>query len=423
MSALDEYLKAVGTDSSIEWDQSIDNLFRRLNEKDKEKIIKDYRKNAESMYHDHLKNNPNKNITDVYKAHRGESGKAAYSISQSDVTVNYNKNLPDAKKLDVLTKNANALESFEYGVFKQMASGINNGSYNIGVVAGYDSISEEKARVEQIKKEVRERIKESKQTVKDFDYKKEANTPPINKTKVEESRSTIKDTVETKNNKTKTPPPEKPQSKPDSKSKPKVKKSTSQKKAKTTNNDNHYDTKRISKFIKGNRGKIALGAIGAGLLGSMLDDEDDNIQSAAGKGVKAGAFGVGASFAGEYMFKSQTVQDLVKGEVSDVAKSIQKSVEAERRMVKVGSSLPIAARVGAVAVGAATILDVAQRMGDKLEANRMEKQNEKNLKQREKKKKARQKEQSYGYVDSGEIVFELFGKRTGHYKMGNAKFD
>jgi hypothetical protein len=118
-----------------------------------------------------------------------------------------------------------------------------------------------------------------------------------------------------------------------------------------------------------------------------------------------------------------TVQDLVKGEISDVGKSVVKKANAKRRMLSSGNKLGTAMKIGLYAVGAATVLDVGQRVGEDLEADKIKREQEFRLEQRKKKQKQKNKKNAYGHLDQGEIVFDLFESRTGHHKMGNAKFN
>lgn len=183
------------------------------------------------------------------------------------------------------------------------------------------------------------------------------------------------------------------------------------------------DVKAASKFLKRNQGKIALGAIGLGLAKSVIDGEEDDIVSSAEKGIKSGAITAGISYGAQHLLKTETVQDLVKGEVSDVGKSIIKKANTQRKMIAGGGKLKTAYKIGLYAMGAATVLDVAQRAGDTLESANIKREEEHKLKEKRRKQQKKNKQYSYGHIDQGEIVFDLFNQRTGHYKMGNAKFN
>lgn len=183
------------------------------------------------------------------------------------------------------------------------------------------------------------------------------------------------------------------------------------------------DTFATSRFLQKNRTKIALGAVGVGIAKSVIDGEDDDVLSSAGKGIKTGIAAGGIAYGAQHLMKTQTVQDLVKGEISDIGKNVVKKANAERRMISSGNKLGTAMKIGLYAVGAATVLDVGQHVGENLEADRMKREQEFQLEQRKKKSKQKNKKNAYGHLDQGEIVFDLFEARTGHHKMGNAKFN
>lgn len=92
-------------------------------------------------------------------------------------------------------------------------------------------------------------------------------------------------------------------------------------------------------------------------------------------------------------------------------------------MLLSGNKLGTAMKMGMYAVGAATILDVGQRMGENHDAEKIKREQEYRLKQKMKKQKDKNKKYSYGNINQGEVVFDLFESRTGHHKMGNAKFN
>lgn len=180
--------------------------------------------------------------------------------------------------------------------------------------------------------------------------------------------------------------------------------------------------KNASSFLKKNHGKIVWGAVGAGIVKSMMDGDDDDLLSSTGKGIKTGVVAAAASYGGQALFKSETVQDLVRGDIQHVSKEMQ-LIQAEKKMAKIGAKMPAALGIGLIAIGAATILDLGQKVGSHMDAEAYKKQQEWEMEQRVKKQKRKNKENSYGYVQDGEIVFDLFNARSGHHKMGNAKFN
>lgn len=183
------------------------------------------------------------------------------------------------------------------------------------------------------------------------------------------------------------------------------------------------NTKKMSSFLQANQGKVAMGALGVGIAKSFIDRDDDDILSSAGKGIKTAVVTSGLSYAAQHVLKTETVQDLVKGEVTDIGKSVSKKIDAERKAVARGGKIGTAFKIGMMTAGAATVMDVGQRAKERMEAENIKAQQEKNLKKKQERQKQKNKEKSYGYIDDGEILFDLFNARTGHYKMGNAKFN
>lgn len=236
--------------------------------------------------------------------------------------------------------------------------------------------------------------------------------PNVSETKVENTQQEYHQQSESHNTQTKTPPPESPHSTPPSPNNPQGPHAS----------PTYYDTKKVSSFLRNNRGKIFMGAIGAGVTSSMFDNDDDNLLSSAGKGLKTGLYATGASIAGEALFKSQTVQDLVNSEVNSSNKVKVDPAERKQKLNKIGAKGIGSLKYGAMAIGAAALLDVGQRLFDNHSAHVMENEQEKKLKEKQKRQREKNNKQSYGYLDQGDIVLEMFEARTGHYKMGNARY-
>lgn len=192
----------------------------------------------------------------------------------------------------------------------------------------------------------------------------------------------------------------------------------------------------VSSFLKKNKSATIAGAVGLGIVVSVLDNEDDDIGSSIGKGIKAGVVGELASYGARLgisyldkedieisdLFRGKTLQDHVKEEVGKRSKEKRADADAKRKITSKGAKLGTAAKVVAGIVGVATVVDIARKLHDNHEAERLKAEQEWDMKQKEKERKRRQKQESYGYLQQGEILFDLFGSRTGHYKMGNAKF-
>lgn len=190
---------------------------------------------------------------------------------------------------------------------------------------------------------------------------------------------------------------------------------------KSTPKTDVHDMKAVSSFLKNNHGKIVMGAVGVGIVKAMLDDEDDDLLSTAGTGIKAGLAGAALNYGAQSLFKTDTIQDLVRGEVNAVSKIKRDSVNAEQRVKRLAAKLPIAGKIGMGVIGAATLLDLGMRLGDHVGAKANELGQELEIKKRQKQKKKKQKQYSYSHINDGDIVLGLFDQRTGHYKMGNAK--
>ncbi|WP_242283386.1 hypothetical protein PY144_03960 [Bacillus cereus] len=147
-----------------------------------------------------------------------------------------------------------------------------------------------------------------------------------------------------------------------------------------------YDT---SSFLQKNKSKVAMGAVGS--------------------------FAYGA----KHLIQTQPVQGLVKSEIFDEEKGISKKANKESRMQFSRKKLGTAMGKGHYA---ATVLDVERRIGGYHDTEEIKGEQEFQL--RKKMKKQREKNRNlYGNINQGEVVFNLFESRTGHHKMGNAKFN
>ena len=136
--------------------------------------------------------------------------------------------------------------------------------------------------------------------------------PNTSETKVAHTQQEYHQRNQSHNTKTNNPPPTSPDSTPNTSSKPKATTTASNNKLPNATK-NSLDLEKASRFLKNNRGKIALGALGVGVAKSIIDGEDDDLFTSTGKGVKAAVFVTGSSYATERLFKTQTVQDLVQG--------------------------------------------------------------------------------------------------------------
>lgn len=77
-------------------------------------------------------------------------------------------------------------------------------------------------------------------------------------------------------------------------------------------------------------------------------------------------------------------------------------------------------------IAGTAILDTSMKKMDKMEAQAQNKQLEKNLEKKSEEEKRKREEYrhgiSFGHVDAGQIVMDMFNERTGHHKMGNSRF-
>jgi len=149
-----------------------------------------------------------------------------------------------------------------------------------------------------------------------------------------------------------------------------------------------YDT---SSFLQKNKSKVAMGAVGS--------------------------FAYGA----KHLIQTQPVQGLVKSEIFDEEKGISKKANKGSRMRFSGKNLETVMGKEHYAV-TATVLDVGRRIGGYHDTEEIK--GEQGFQLRKKMKKQREKNRNlYGNINQGEVVFNLFESRTGHHKMGNAKFN
>lgn len=204
--------------------------------------------------------------------------------------------------------------------------------------------------------------------------------------------------------------------------------------------------KRISEMnVRGNLAAIATVGAASGLAKTALDDIDDDITTmvpnvAAGAGMAvAGAYGVKA--AAEFIeggdetqilrkemkrtgaeIESTKVSKDLEGKninASTLSESDMKKMETFKKVNKVGRGI---GAVGALAVGAATVLDIGQGINEKRRVEDMKKEQEKSLRRKQKQEDEYKRSQGYGHTDLGGIVFDMFEERLGHHKIGNARF-
>lgn len=93
----------------------------------------------------------------------------------------------------------------------------------------------------------------------------------------------------------------------------------------------------------------------------------------------------------------------------------QRHVRDAKRLLKGGKLA-----VGAIAIGGA--LSVGHGMKRKMDEKEMLREQEKNLVQQQRRRNETYRQQSYNDPTLGNLVFQMFEERTGHHKMGDARF-
>ncbi|MDK2600732.1 hypothetical protein QO179_24870 [Bacillus stercoris] len=226
-------------------------------------------------------------------------------------------------------------------------------------------------------------------------------------------------------------------------------------------------------------GAAGIGASG-GIVKSGIDTQDDSAETTAKKAIVGGAIGTGTAIGleqlmtktrwGEKFVKSEessfTASDIAKEDVtpssveskkeavtlksqaqriveegnvqqpkkditpSDVAKIEAKNkhdmnIEHAEKVKKMKNWANKSKLVGALGLGVfalASVMDTSDRLDRNRRVSAMKEEQEENLQKKLKRQERSQAQNSYGYVDMGEIVGQLFDSRIGHYKMGNSKF-
>lgn len=177
------------------------------------------------------------------------------------------------------------------------------------------------------------------------------------------------------------------------------------------------------------RMKLAAGVGGAiGLGMALTDKQDDDPLSAAGKIAKVGALGIAADYGSQValtkmgLYNSVTSGDMARVEAKTRGRKVLSAQQEKRWQRRKATQLGVAARIGLVAVGAATLLDIASDLNDDKKASIERGQQEEQLQERLRSERQRNHQKSYGYVDYGQIAIQQWEKRIGHYAMGNARF-
>lgn len=114
--------------------------------------------------------------------------------------------------------------------------------------------------------------------------------------------------------------------------------------------------------------------------------------------------------------ETRKVMNEAKIKAVDPGMEAQKALKHKKRLVLGGR-----VAVGLMAVG--VVADINNNLAQERRSKRMVNEAENNLKKKEhREKQDMNKMFGYDYMDYGNIVQEMWNNRTGHHKMGNAKF-
>lgn len=116
--------------------------------------------------------------------------------------------------------------------------------------------------------------------------------------------------------------------------------------------------------------------------------------------------------------------------VGDTAKEVPKvkqdnsfnAQNSEKRVKGWARKTKLAGAVGLGAFALASVMDTADGFSADKRVSRMKAEQEERLTKKQNQEESSQKQYSYGHMDMGDMVFEMFNNRIGHHKMGNAKF-
>lgn len=132
------------------------------------------------------------------------------------------------------------------------------------------------------------------------------------------------------------------------------------------------------------------------------------------------------------------VHDVDQGKsVSDAEKKIdmgeikrQESIKrAEKQLANADAKAAKWAAGGRFAIGGAlgmlalgTAAHISNNMHERTIVERQKRDAERNFQEQQKQERRQLEKMGYGNIDLGEIAFQMFDERIGHFKMGNSKF-
>ncbi|UNY39870.1 hypothetical protein KLEB273_gp006 [Bacillus phage vB_BauM_KLEB27-3] len=116
------------------------------------------------------------------------------------------------------------------------------------------------------------------------------------------------------------------------------------------------------------------------------------------------------------------VSDINDQEISVKAEKTLHDAKIQQKAKNTMSKLKLAGVIGAATLGFAEVLDIKSDIDHKRKEKQMVKKQEQAIVRNRNEERQSLKQMSYGNVDLGNIVSEMWNERIGHHKMGNSKF-
>jgi hypothetical protein len=126
---------------------------------------------------------------------------------------------------------------------------------------------------------------------------------------------------------------------------------------------------------------------------------------------------------GTPLMKDTTVGSMIKDNIKKLTDPLEDTATEIARGEKVYRGIGLGFKIYAGIIAVGTVADIGLRLHDHAEAKNMEYHQEQNLKKAHKEDRKSYAQTRASYIDMGQISMDLFNNRTGHYKMGNAKFN
>lgn len=96
--------------------------------------------------------------------------------------------------------------------------------------------------------------------------------------------------------------------------------------------------------------------------------------------------------------------------------------KTSRKMKSWMNGVKVSGALGLGAFALASVMDTSETLAEDKRTSRQVADQERKLERKKTKESRQQDKLGYGHVDMGQMAIDLFNERTGHYKMGNAKF-